>query len=86
MTPSSDQGLLAEGLAEITFLWEQNMKEQVEVAVVQMATAWLKAKQNRAKMVNCARQIAEERYVDLIVFPELANTGYVKGRKERSDV
>lgn len=62
------------------------MKGQAEVAVVQMATAWLKAKENRARMVNYVRQIAEERYVDLIVFPELVNTGYVKGRKECSDV
>jgi len=56
------------------------VRKEIEVAVVQMATAWLKAEENRDKMADYVRKIAAERRVDLIVFPELANTGYVKGR------
>lgn len=55
------------------------MKEQLKVAVVEMATVWLQAEENRAKMMDYVRRIVEEGPVDLIVFPELANTGYVKG-------
>ena len=51
-----------------------------------MNTAWLQADVNRAKMVNYVRDIAWSSPVDLIVFPELANTGYVKGRVEEFNV
>ena len=62
------------------------MKSEVRVAVVQMNTTWLKADDNRAKMVNYVQDIVEEGPVDLIVFPELANTGYIKGRVEEFNV
>ncbi len=51
-----------------------------------MSTTWLKADDNRAKMVNYVHDIVEEGPIDLIVFPELANTGYVKGRVEEFNV
>ena len=51
-----------------------------------MSTSWLEAGANRAKMVDYVRDIAQDGPVDLIVFPELANTGYVKGRLEEFNV
>lgn len=56
------------------------MKETVEVALVQMSTEWLQPEKNLEKIRRCIAQAAAEKPVDLIVFPELANTGYVKGR------
>jgi predicted amidohydrolase len=47
-----------------------------------MNTTWLQAEANRAKMVRYVQDIARDSPVDLIVFPELANTGYVQGRVE----
>jgi len=58
------------------------VKPEVNVAVVQMNTTWLQAEANRAKMVRHVQDIAKGSPVDLVVFPELANTGYVQGRVE----
>ena len=56
------------------------MKERVEVALVQMSTEWLQPEKNLEKMLRFIGEIAAEKPIDLIVFPELANTGYVKGK------
>lgn len=56
------------------------MKEKVEVAAVQMNVAWLDPDKNLAKMLSLIDKIHAEKGADLIVFPELANTGYVKER------
>ena len=55
------------------------MKEKVEVAAVQMNIAWLNPEKNLEKMLKFMEKVNSEKKVDLIVFPELANTGYVKG-------
>jgi predicted amidohydrolase len=62
------------------------VKSDVSVAVVQMSTTWLNSEDNRSRMVKYVRDICEEGSVDLIVFPELANTGYVQGRVEEFNV
>ncbi|NLE77631.1 MAG: carbon-nitrogen hydrolase family protein [Chloroflexi bacterium] len=54
------------------------MKDLVRVAAVQMDVAWLDPQANRERMLAHVRQIMEARPVDLIVFPELATTGYVR--------
>jgi len=51
-----------------------------------MNMTWLEADVNRARMVDYVRDIVADSPVDLIVFPELANTGYVKGRIEEFNV
>ncbi len=56
------------------------MKEKVEVAAVQMDIAWLDPERNLERMLSFIEKIRGEKEVDLIVFPELANTGYVKQR------
>jgi len=56
------------------------MKEKMEVAAVQMNIAWLNPEKNLEKMLGFIERIHREKCVDLIVFPELANTGYVKER------
>lgn len=56
------------------------MKELVNVALVQMATEWLQPEKNKLKMLKFIEDTVKENNVDLIVFPELANTGYVKGK------
>ena len=56
------------------------MKEKVEVAAVQMDIAWLDPEKNLERMLGFIEKIHTEKDVDLIVFPELANTGYVKER------
>jgi len=56
------------------------MREKVEVAAVQMDIAWLDPEKNLEKMLSFIERIHREKDVDLIVFPELANTGYIKER------
>lgn len=58
------------------------MKEKVEVAAVQMDIAWLDPERNLEKMINWIEKIHGEKAVDLIVFPELANTGYIRERNK----
>ena len=55
------------------------MKDVVNVAAVQMDIAWLQPEKNIERMVAYVEQIAERQPTDLIIFPELANTGFVKG-------
>ncbi len=55
------------------------MKEKVEVAAVQMDIVWLNPEKNLEKMLRFMERVNREKKVDLVVFPELANTGYVKG-------
>jgi len=58
------------------------MKEKVEVAAVQMNIAWLDPEKNLNNMLQFIEKIQQEKGVDLIVFPELANTGYIKERNK----
>ena len=61
-------------------------KEVVNVSVVQMDVAWLDPERNRQKMVQSIEEEVKQGGVDLIVFPELANSGYVKPHSEREFV
>jgi predicted amidohydrolase len=56
------------------------MKEKIEVAAVQMDLAWLDPERNLEKMLNFVEMVHRDKEIDLIVFPELTNTGYVKPR------
>ncbi|MFH1651835.1 MAG: carbon-nitrogen hydrolase family protein [Chloroflexota bacterium] len=56
------------------------MKESVRVSLVQFAPAWLERKQNARRMQETARQEAEKGS-ELILFPELANIGYITPTK-----
>ena len=55
-------------------------QKSVRVSAVQLEVAHLNPDTNRHRMVEFVSQEASKGGVDLIVFPELANTGYVNGR------
>ena len=52
------------------------MKAKVNVALVQFAPRWLETEYNAGRMMKLAEEQAQ-RGVELIVFPELANVGYI---------
>ncbi len=56
------------------------MKEKVVVAAVQMDIALFDADKNLERMKNAIERAKLKQNADLIVFPELANIGYIKGR------
>lgn len=56
------------------------MKREVVAAAVQMDVAWFDPKANVTKIQHLTDQAMSEARVDILVFPELANSGYVKGR------
>jgi len=58
------------------------MKDIVRVAAVQMDIAWLNPDGNLSKMERLIRSISSSTPVDLIIFPELVNTGYVTVREK----
>lgn len=52
------------------------MKEKVRVSIVQFAPKWLQQENNALRMSEFAEQEAKKG-ADLILFPELANIGYI---------
>ena len=56
------------------------MKDIVNVAAVQMDIMWLEPDENLSKMEEFIRTVSAASPVDLIVFPELVNTGYITDR------
>ena len=54
------------------------MKEQVKVSLVQLDCEWLDRETNAKRMVEFIEQEATQHGADLIVFPELATTGYIE--------
>jgi omega-amidase len=56
------------------------MKAEVRVACAQMDVAWFEPEANLATVRRLAQRVADEGGTDLVLFPELANSGYVKGR------
>ena len=54
------------------------MKNQVRVSLVQFAPAWLEPEKNALRMAELAAQEAQNG-AELIIFPELANVGYITG-------
>ncbi len=59
------------------------MKEMVRVAAVQMDVKPLDVEANLAKIRDKLEKITAEGEVDLVVFPELADIGYVKARQDK---
>lgn len=53
------------------------MKDTVDVAIVQFVPAPLDAAANRERMVEAVHAEARRGHRDLVIFPELATTGYV---------
>lgn len=56
------------------------MKELVRVAAVQLRVAWLDPKQNVERMLALGEEAVQAGPVDVLVFPELSNVGYVTER------
>lgn len=56
------------------------MKNQVIASAVQMSTKWLDVEGNVRYIKDVIEKIKSEEKTDLIVFPELSNTGYIKER------
>lgn len=56
------------------------MKSQVRVAVAQTDIALFDENQNLSTIERLTKQASQEKNADLVVFPELANIGYIKGR------
>jgi len=56
------------------------MKNQVIASAVQMSTKWLDVEGNVRYIKDVIEKIKTEEKADLIVFPELSNTGYIKER------
>jgi predicted amidohydrolase len=59
------------------------MKDRVLVSAVQMRTKWLDLKENFDYIKNSIAKAKNEENADLIVFPELSNTGYIKERDKK---
>lgn len=53
------------------------MKDEVHVAAIQMDITWLEPEKNVRRMCELAARVSQEQPTDLVIFPELANTGYV---------
>jgi predicted amidohydrolase len=54
------------------------VKDEVRVSLVQFASAWLDRETNARRMADFVDSEAAEHSADLVVFPELATTGYVR--------
>lgn len=59
------------------------MKDTVIVSAVQMPTKWLDLKENIDYIKSSIVKAKNENNADLIVFPELSNTGYIKERDKK---
>ena len=59
------------------------MKDTVIVSAVQMPTKWLDSKENINYIKSSIAKAKNENNADLIVFPELSNTGYIKERDKK---
>lgn len=62
------------------------MKEQVRVSLVQLSTEPLDPAANAARMAEFVEREAAEHGAELVVFPELASTGYVRPPQDREFV
>jgi omega-amidase len=56
------------------------MRSSVTVAAVQMEVKWLQPEANARAMAGWIGRVSSEAGADLVVFPELANSGYVTSR------
>lgn len=58
------------------------MKDRVQVSLVQFASEPLAPERNAARMAGFVADEAREHGADLVVFPELSNTGYVQSARD----
>lgn len=58
------------------------MKDKVIVAAVQMPHKWLDPKANLKYMIDSIEKAKVEMNADIVVFPELSNTGYIMDRNK----
>lgn len=58
------------------------MKDQVAVSLVQFGSTPLDPETNAARMAAHVQQEATEHGAELVVFPELSNTGYVRSARD----
>jgi predicted amidohydrolase len=56
---------------------------QVRVSLVQLDCAWLDRERNAERMAAFVEQEASQHGADLVVFPELASTGYLSANPDR---
>ena len=56
------------------------MKAQVKVAVAQVDVTWMEPDANLRHVRQVLDQLLDEQHTDLVVLPELANSGWVKER------
>jgi predicted amidohydrolase len=54
------------------------MRDAVNVSLVQLETVWLDREANAERMAEFALSEGREHSADLVVFPELATTGYIE--------
>jgi predicted amidohydrolase len=54
------------------------VKERLQVSLVQFDSDWLNGAGNAKRMADFVRREADEHGADLVVFPEMATTGYVE--------
>ena len=60
----------------------QRMKDKVVVAAVQMDVVLYDMKANLQYIERSVKEAKEEQNADLVVFPELANIGYIRERNK----
>jgi predicted amidohydrolase len=59
------------------------MKEFVVASAVQFEPSWLEPEINAQRMCDFIDEAVKDKLVDLVVFPELSNLGYVTGRDKK---
>jgi omega-amidase len=58
------------------------VRAEVHAAVAQIDIAWFEPDKNLAKVREFMDRVAERGGADIVLFPELANSGYVQGRSK----
>lgn len=58
------------------------MKETVKVAAVQMGVTRLDPRANLSRIEQALEEVASKGGAELVVFPELVNIGYIKGKED----
>jgi predicted amidohydrolase len=59
------------------------MKDEVRVSLVQFASTWLDRETNASRMAEFVERESQEHKADLVVFPELASTGYLEPNTDK---
>lgn len=59
------------------------MKKEIKVSAIQMPTKWLCVNENLSYIMDSIEKVKDEHGSDLIVFPELSDTGYIKEKDKK---